>query len=85
MGDVESTGLPVLESTVKYHSCKARILTCDSEACAGTVLGGQFFWGGSLLKSNGGALWHPQRGWQSRAERKGKWVLNCETDQVEQM
>ena len=49
------------------------------------MLGGQFFWGGILPKSNGGVLRHPQRGWQSRDERKGRWVLNCETDQVEQM
>ena len=70
---------------VKYHSGYVRILTRRRECGPGTVLGGQFFWGGSLQKSNGGALRHPQRGWQSRAERKGKWVLNCETDQVEQM
>ena len=49
------------------------------------MLGGQFFWGGILQKSNGGVPRHPQRGWQSRVERKGKWVLNCETHQVEQM
>ena len=45
----------------------------------GTVLGGQFDWGGLLLKSNGGAQWYPQRGWQSRVERKRIRVLDCET------
>ncbi len=85
MGDSEGAGPPAPESTVKYHSCHARILTRFREAGAGTVLGGQFFWGGSLPKSNGGVLRHPQRGWQSRVERKGIWVLNCEADQAEQM
>ena len=70
---------------MKYLSWLVRILTPSREAGRGTVLGGQFFWGGILLKSNGGVLRHPQRGWQSRVERKGRWVLNCETDQVEQM
>ncbi len=45
----------------------------------GTVLGGQFDWGGLLLKSNGGAQRYPQCGWQSHIERKGIRVLNCET------
>ena len=70
---------------MKYLSWLVRILTSFREAGRGTVLGGQFFWGGILPKSNGGVPRHPQRGWQSRAERKGRWVLNCETDRVEQM
>ena len=45
----------------------------------GTVLGGQFDWGGLLLKSNGGAQRYPQCGWQSHKERKGIRVLDCET------
>ena len=47
---------------------------------AETVPGGQFDWGGSLLKCNGGALRYPQRGRQSRNECKGKRVLDCKTD-----
>jgi hypothetical protein len=70
---------------VKYHSGHVRILTRTRESDSGTVFGGQFIWGGFLPKSNGGVPRHPQRGWQSRVERKGIWVLNCETDQVEQM
>ncbi len=70
---------------MKYHSGHTRILTLYRESEQGTVLGGQFFWGGILLKSNGGVQRHPQRGWQSRVERKGRWVPNCETEQVEQM
>ena len=45
----------------------------------GTVSGGQFDWGGRLLKSNGGAQRFPQRGRKSRAECKGRRELDCET------
>ena len=37
-----------------YHPCDIGILTCGSESSRGTLLGGQFDWGGRLLKSNGG-------------------------------
>ena len=37
----------------------------------GTVSGGQFDWGGRLLKSNGGVQRFPQNGWKSFVERKG--------------
>ena len=33
-----------------------------------TVSGGQFDWGGRLLKGNGGAPRFPQRGWKSRSQ-----------------
>ncbi len=36
-----------------------------------TLSGGQFYWGGILLKSNGGVQSLPHRGRQSRVERKG--------------
>ena len=42
--------------------------------------GGQFDWGGRLLKSNGGAQRFPQDGWKSSFECKGIRELNCETD-----
>ena len=45
-----------------------------------TVLGGQFDWGGRLLKSNGGAQRFPQTGWKSVVECKGIRELDCETD-----
>lgn len=45
-----------------------------------TVSGGQFDWGGRLLKSNGGAQRFPQNGWKSFAECKGTRELDCETD-----
>ncbi len=45
-----------------------------------TLPGGEFDWGGRLLKGNGGAQRFPQRGWKSRVECKGIRELNCETD-----
>ena len=44
-----------------------------------TVSGGQFDWGGRLLKGNGGAQRYPQYGWKSYVECKGIRVLDCET------
>ena len=41
--------------------------------------GGQFDWGGRLLKSNGGAQRYTQNGWKSFEERKGISKLDCET------
>ena len=41
-------------STVKYHSVKVYVLTWTKKRSK-TVYGGQFVWGESLLKSNGGA------------------------------
>ena len=42
--------------------------------------GGQFDWGGRLLKSNGGAQRYPQNGWKPFEERKGRRVPDCEID-----
>ena len=42
--------------------------------------GGQFDWGGRLLKSNGGAQRFPQYGWKSYEECKGIREPDCETD-----
>ena len=41
--------------------------------------GGQFDWGGRLLKSNGGARRFPQAVWKSAIECKGISELDCET------
>ena len=71
--------LEVMEPSLKYHPCYVSHLTATRESGRGTVLGGQFDWGGLLLKCNGGAQRYTQRGWQSRLEHKGKSVLNCET------
>ena len=44
-----------------------------------TMPGGQFDWGGRLLKGNGGAQRFPQNGWKSFVECKGRRELDCET------
>ena len=62
-----------------YHPGCAGILT-GGATHRRTVSGGQFDWGGRLLKSNGGAQRFPQRGRKSREECKGRRELNCETD-----
>ena len=41
--------------------------------------GGQFDWGGRLLKSNGGVQRFPQDGWKPFKERKSIRELDCET------
>ena len=66
----------IKESLVRYHSGKARILT----PLRGTVSGGQFDWGGRLLKDNGGAQRFPQAGWKSAIECKSIRELDCETN-----
>ena len=50
-----------------------------ASSASGTVSGGQFDWGGRLLKSNGGAQRFPQCGWKSCEECKGRRELDCET------
>ena len=42
--------------------------------------GGEFDWGGRLLKSNGGAQRFPQVGQKPTEECKGRRELDCETD-----
>ena len=61
-----------------YYPCCIEILTLGVENRE-TVSGGQFDWGGRLLKSNGGAQRFPQRGRKSRVECKGRRELDCET------
>ena len=41
--------------------------------------GGQFDWGGRLLKGNGGVQRFPQGGWKSPIECIGIRELDCET------
>ena len=69
-----------MERPLGYHSSIAAVLTGHRETGFGTVSGGQFDWGGRLLKSNGGAQRFPQDGWKSSDECKGIRELNCETD-----
>ena len=79
MGHRETIALAVAEWPLGYHPCDIGILTCGSESSRGTLLGGQFDWGGRLLKSNGGAQRFPQIGWKSIAECKGIRELDCES------
>ena len=80
MGRFEVILSGVMERTLGYHSSIAAVLTGRQESGFGTLSGGQFDWGGRLLKSNGGAQRFPQDGWKSSDECKGIRELNCETD-----
>ena len=71
MGLWETKALALAEWPLGYHPCDIGILTCGSESRRGTLLGGQFDWGGRLLKSNGGVQRFPQNGWKSFKEHKG--------------
>ena len=62
-----------------YYPRCIELLTRTPEPGWETVSGGQFDWGGRLLKSNGGAQRFPQNGWKSFAECKGIRELDCET------
>ena len=79
MGGFEAALSGAVEPSLKYHPCYVSHLTATRESGRGTVLGGQFDWGGLLLKGNGGVQRYTQCGWQSRTERKGISVLDCET------
>ena len=80
MGGCEAVALAIAEPTLKYHPEDALVLTSHRESGRGTVSVGQFDWGGLLLKGNGGVQRYPQCVWQSHSERKGRRVLDCETD-----
>ncbi len=58
----------------------AREMNLSERSGSRTVYGGQFDWGGLLLKSNGGVRRCAQTGRKSVAEYKGKSALDCETD-----
>ena len=66
---------------MRYHPWWIGFLTYPLQTAERTVSGGQFDWGGRLLKSNGGAQRFPQHGWKSCAERKGIRELDCETNE----
>ncbi len=80
MGRFEVSPSGGMERPLGYHSLIAAVLTERRETGFGTLSGGQFDWGGRLLKSNGGAQRFPQDGWKSSIECKGIRELNCETD-----
>ena len=65
---------------MKYHPSRVLSLTVHRDPVVGTASGGQFDWGGRLLKGNGGAQRFPQAGWKSAAECIGRRELDCEAD-----
>ena len=62
VGDWEAEASASVESTLGYHTCDIGILTCGPESGRGTLLGGQFDWGGRLLKRSGGVQRLAQHG-----------------------
>ena len=79
MGDFETGTLVSVESSLKYHPYCIGLLTDTLRSGIGTLSGGQFDWGGRLLKCNGGAQRFPQHGRKSCLECKRIRELNCET------
>ena len=79
MGDWEIRASALMESSLGYHPDSTEVLTGCHESGDRTLLGGQFDWGGRLLKCNGGAQRFPQNGWKSFAECKGIRELDCES------
>ena len=79
MGDWEIRASALMESLLGYHPDSIEVLTGCHETGDRTLLGGQFDWGGRLLKCNGGAQRFPQNGWKSFAECKGIREFDCET------
>ena len=69
-----------MESSLGYHPDSTGILTGRHETGDGTLLDGQFDWGGRLLKCNGGAQRLAQHGRKSCIECKRINEPNCETD-----
>ena len=66
-----------VEPTVRYHSEKVRnLITLLITGCS-TLSSGQFYWGGSLLKGNGGVQRFSQTKRKFVSECKGKRKLNC--------
>ena len=80
MGGCEVILVGIMEPSVRYHSREARILTMTRESGSKTVSGGQFDWGGRLLKGNGGAQRFPQAGRKSAKECKSIRELDCKTN-----
>jgi hypothetical protein len=76
---LEARASAFVESPLGYHPDDTEILTGGHESGHGTLLGGQFDWGGRLLKCNGGAQRFPQNGWKSFEECKGRREPNCDT------
>jgi hypothetical protein len=79
VGDWEIRASALMESSLGYHPDSTEVLTGCHESGDRTLLGGQFDWGGRLLKSNGGAQRFPQNGRKSFEECKGRREPDCDT------
>ena len=76
MGGRETGVSALVEPLLGYHSLIIEVLTQFHESGLRTVSGGQFDWGGRLLKSNGGVQRFSQNGWKPFVECKGIRELN---------
>ena len=79
-GRLGSKCASICGANLGIHSWGIGILTCGHESGRGTLSGGQFDWGGRLLKSNGGAQRFVQHGRKSCTECKRVSQPNCERD-----
>ena len=77
MGGDETEARVSVEPTVGYHLGRISALTLDREPVEETVSGGQFGWGGPLLKGNGGIQRFPQAEWKPAGEYKGRREPDC--------
>ena len=68
------------EPFVRYYSQHDLTLRTHWKSSCSTVSGRQFFWGGSLPKSNGGVQRFLQASQNFVKERTGRKELDCETD-----
>jgi len=66
-----ASGIPLFEIS------KSNLRTFNRGS--GTVSGGQFRWGGGLLKSTANAQRYPCSGWKSEFKCNGRRVLDCDT------
>ena len=80
MGDIDTVTPVAEESLLGYHPSYIGILTGGHESGHGTLSGGQFDWGGRLLKGNGGAQRFSQHGRKSCEECKRRRKPDCETN-----
>src|SRR4029078_2707669 len=79
-GRLRNWGASLGGANVAIRPLLNSVSNCDPYSGRGTVSGGQFDWGGCLLKCNGGAQRFPQAEWKPAEEGKGIRELDCETN-----
>jgi hypothetical protein len=80
VGGIDIKFSDLIEPKLRDHPKKARILIGILKSGSLTVSGGQFDWGGVLLKGNGEVQRFSQAGWKSAVECKGRRELDCKTN-----